>query len=363
MVDFIGTELLGAKGQKTTLRMNVEKPQARKRTFPETEPQDLNFQVIEVKSEEESLQAALCLWDEYAYSYPYPFENFYRPKLLKETIASGQIRSYLVVNDHGEVAGHYALSFYKNHPGMPELASVVVRRNFRRYGVFSKMMAHGVAEARRLNCQALLTKPVLFHTATQHVATKLGFVPTAIAFDHLYGEVESDYNHGQRLSVACSVLLFNEKSATLYAPSDLKASIEEIYQKLGKDYRFVEEGTIREDSLLTSETDTNTKSAGLTVTEVGADFAPVIKEIDRDFTAQKMEVIEALLPLEKPGCQKAYTMLKELGYFFTGVIPGGADGDLLMMQKVITGLPSQAGIVTEAPYTELLAAINQKIDS
>jgi|GEM_PF-4903071 len=34
-----------------------------------------------------------------------------------------------------------------------------------------------------------------------------------------------------------------------------------------------------------------------------------------------------------------------------------------MMQKVITGLPSQAGIVTEAPYTELLAAINQKIDS
>lgn len=362
MVDFIGTEFLGLAGQKTIIRMNIPRVEIRERTFSENKPKDLNFHIIEVTSEQEILQAELCIWDEYGYSYS--FEKFYQPPLLKETIESGEIRSYLVLNEHGEVAGHYALMFSRNHPGLPELASVVVRHNFRRYGVFSMMMAHGVEQAQKLGYPALLTKPVLYHTATQHVATKLGFVPTAVAFDHLFDKVESEYNHGKRLSVACSVLLFQEKAATLYAPVELQPLIEQIYQKLGKDYQFVleESKSLNETSCVRSDSDCLTQSGGITVEVIGKDFAAIIKEIDRDFTARKIEVVEALLPLEKTGCQEGYRLLKELGYFFTGVIPGGVTGDLLMMQKVITALPSCEGIVTEAPYTELVTAILKEIE-
>lgn len=361
MVDSIGTELLGTDGQKTFIRMHLDQPSFEKRAFSEAEPKDLNFKIIEVTTESEMLQAELCVWDEYRYSYP--FEGFYQPKILKETIASGKIRSYLTVNDHGEVAGHYALTFSDDHPGMPELASVVVRRNFRGLGIFSRMMKHGVAEAKRLKVAALLIKPTLFHTATQHEATKLGFVPTAIAFDHIYEKVESEYNQGDRLSVACSVrLLAPVSKATLYPLPEWRPLIVEIYAALAKDYQFAEGAIEAETSRLRSDSDTLTQSGRILVDVIGHDFAEEIREIDRDFTSQKIEAWELFLPLEDPGCPAAARGLKKLGYFFTGVIPGGENGDLVLLQKVITGLPSGANIVTEKPYTELFAAVTQLIE-
>ena len=121
MTDDFGMEKLGRDGQRIFVRMNIlrkivfQEPEP----YPETKALDTNITIKEVKTPKDAIEAIRCIYSEYGYSYCY--ERLYYIDSFMEAIERGELRSFLAVNEHGQTAGHFALSFsdkFKNRENL-----------------------------------------------------------------------------------------------------------------------------------------------------------------------------------------------------------------------------------------------------
>ncbi len=135
-------------------------------------------------------EAIYCIFHEYQYTYAY--EDLYKLDTFQQLVESELLHSYLVVNNHKQVAGHFGLSESSVLPNMPEICTVVIKVEFRKLHFGSKIFAYAVEEAKRMKKPAMWAQPTAFHTGTQNICNKLDFVPTGFLFQYVNKDIKAN---------------------------------------------------------------------------------------------------------------------------------------------------------------------------
>lgn len=356
MTDGLGMENLGENGQRIFVRLNI----LHEIVFDEPEPYsdtvalDTNITIRPVLTKKDALEAIRCIYSEYGYSYSY--QKFYYIDSFLKAIEKKEIMSFLAINDHGQTAGHFSLIFSKHFKNMPEISTVVTRKEFRGLGLFGKFMNHCMLLGMELNFKAFMGQPVAFHTMSQKVFNKAGFSSTAILFSYVHSEIESEYNiDKQRLDLFAAVkLLNNDSTSVIYPPDELQPFIEYTFNKIGIKYSIKKDFSPSAVSGVSMDANFLLKSTKIVVLEADNSFDEFLEDAIKDSIHQKFEMIEIFISLNTPSCNYAYNTAIDFGFNFTGLLPGSETADYIVMQMLIGSDLNYDKLVATADYEKLI---------
>lgn len=332
-VDGIGIEKLGKEGQRIYVRQRIRKSIEFKKPEPyqQMEVLDQNISIRPVETEQDAIEAIRCIYSEYGYSYSY--ENLYYVDSFLRAVRDGQFLSFLAVNEHGQTAGHFALSFSELFKDMPEISSVVIRKEFRGLKLFTKFVDHCVKIGGERHFRALMGQPVAYHTASQKVVASAGFTATSLLMSYIASDLESEYNKGERLDLCASVLIMDEEArSAVYPPRELIPFIRKMYDRLGWKYEICEEDHPARSTKIKIQDNSVLRMTRIVLEEAGEDLAQLLRDTVRDVIHKKNEMIELMISLNSPSCACGYRAARECEFAVSGVIPGGGNGDYLLMQ-------------------------------
>ena len=334
-VDEIGMEKLGNEGQRIFVRKKFINPLEFKAPEPyeETVAFDTNITIRPVLNREDVIEAIRCIYSEYGYSYSY--ERLYYVDSFMQLIKSGELMSFLAVNDHGQTAGHFALAFSDLYKNMPEVSTVVIKKEFRGLGLFSKFMEYSEALGKEKGFRALMGQPVTYHPMSQKAFLRAGYTATSLLMSYINTEVESEYNKGERLGLSASVKMLDPEAYSLVYPHpDLSGFVDKIYGRLGIKYKMMADGGAEENTEMSVETNSVLKMSRIIVGKAGEDMEGSLRQALKDIIKQKSEMAELIIKLNEPSCPYAYEVAKKCDFAFSGIIPGGENGDYIIMQHL-----------------------------
>jgi len=363
--DDVGMERLGKDGQRIFARLNILNPIefVTPKPYEKEEALDTNISIKPVECEKDIVEAIRCIYSEYGYSYAY--ERLYYVDTFMQMIKNKDIMSYLAVNDHGQVAGHFALAFSDMYKSMPEISSVVIRQEFRGLGLFSKFMKHSIEIAKENNFRALMGQPVGFHVMSQKAFLRENFTSTSLLMSYLGSDLESEYNEEKkRLDLTVSVKIIDpDASSTIYSHKELVPFIKKMYDRLGWKYTILD-GQGKESHLRISVENIDALVMKRVVLyESNEDLEATLLDTIQDAIGKKYEMIEMALLLNAPSCDYGYEISKKCGFSVSGLIPGGENGDYLILQYIVGGKPDYDGLVLTGEFEELrddIKAINNR---
>lgn len=355
MTDDFGMEKLGKDGQRIFIRMNIlhkivfEKPEP----YPDIEVLDTNISIKAVETPEEAIEAIRCIYSEYGYSYSY--ERLYYIDSFMKAIKNKEIMSFLAVNDHGQVAGHFALAFSDTFKSMPEVSTVVTRKEFRGLGLFSKFMDHCIKVGKECGVRALMGQPVAFHPYSQKAFIKSGFTASALLLSYIPSDVESEYNkNNERLDLFASVKILDETAHTvIYPPEEITAFADNVFKRAGYRYEVGESNTLCESTAISVETNLPLKSTKMILNGAGEDLEQILQDSIKGVLRGKIEMVELLISMNDSSCRYAYEIAKQCGFVFAGIIPGSENADYLVMQMLVGSDCRYDQLVVVGDYEEI----------
>lgn len=353
--DDIGMEQLGKDGQRVFVRMNVLHPIAFRKPEPyaQTEVLDTNISIKPVETEADALEAIRCIYSEYGYSYSY--DKLYYVDRFMDMIKTGELMSFLAVNEHGQTAGHFALAFSDTFKNMPEITTVVTRKEFRGLGLFAKFMNYCLMLGKQHGFRAFMGQPVAFHPISQKAFLKSGFTATSVLLSYIGSDIESEYNKdNRRLDLFASVKILDESAKTIvYPPLSLCPFVDGIFQKLGWQYEIRHQAALRKHTEMRVENNDMLKTCKVLINGASADMKQILEDTVKDTLRKKYEMIEMLISLNDPSCTFAYETARECKFVLSGLIPGGENGDYLVMQLLIGNDCLYDQLVTVGEFEEL----------
>jgi len=355
MADGFGIEKLGKDGQRIFVRSDVkhqivfEKPEP----YPETKVLDTNITIKAVETHEDAIEAIRCIYSEYGYSYSY--ENLYYIDRFMNSIKNKEIMSFLAVNEHGQTAGHFALAFSDTFKNMPEISTVVTRKEFRGLGLFAKFMNHCMKLGKQYGFRALMGQPVAFHPLSQKAFIKSGFTATALLLSYISSDIESEYNKDhKRLDLFTSVKILDKNArSTVYPPDEISEFLKNIFSKAEYNCEFKNEHHYDENTVINVETNPSLKATKIIVKSASDDLENILTDAIKDSVRANSEMIELLISLNVPGCEYAYKTAKKNHFVFSGAIPGSETADYIVMQLLIGSDKNYDRLVTVGEFEQL----------
>lgn len=355
MVDGFGMEKLGKDGQRIFLRMNILRKLAFRQPepYPETEVLDTNITIKPVETHEDAIEAIRCIYSEYGYSYCY--EKLYYIESFMNAIRNKEIMSFLAVNEHGQTAGHFALAFSGTFQNMPEISTVVIRKEFRGLGLFAIFNDYCIALGKKLGFRAIVGQPVAFHPFSQKALLKSGFVATSVLLAYIDSALESEYNkNGQRLDLfACVRPLDTSFRSILYPPAEIRAFTDKVFQRLGCGYEFRDDAHPGDSTAISIESSGALKSTKMILMGAADDLEQILRDSVKDAIRGHNEMIEILISMNDPSCPHAYETAKKCGFAFSGIIPCGETADYIVMQMLVGADCRYDHLVTVGEFEEL----------
>lgn len=336
-MDDIGMEKLGKDGQRIFVRMNILRPIAFKAPEPYTEIEvlDTNISIKPVETQEDAIEAIRCIYSEYGYSYSY--EKLYYVDSFLNMVKNKELMSFLAVNEHGQTAGHFALAFSDTFKNMPEISTVVTRREYRGLGLFAKFMDYCLELGKKHGFRAFMGQPVAFHPMSQKAFLKSDFTATSVLLSYISSDIESEYNiDNKRLDLFASVKILDESAqSTVYPPTEIRCFVDKIYGKLGWEYTLCDDYKLCDNTKISIENNNSLKSAKIILNGASDDLKQILEGTVKDSIRRKYEMIEMLISLNDPSCTHGYETSKKCGFVLSGLIPGSENCDYLVMQKLI----------------------------
>lgn len=354
-MDEIGMEKMGKNGQRIYIRQRILNPIHFKKPepYPEMEALDTNITIRPVVTEEDAIEAIRCIYSEYGYAYGY--ERLYYQDSFLRLIENGDIMSFLAVNDHGQTAGHFSLTFSDTYKNMPEMSTVVIRKKFRGLRLFSKFIEHSIEVGKKHRFRALMAQPVAYHVISQKAFLREEFTATSLLMAYLHSDMGGAYGgENERLDIsACVKILDEEAFSKVYPPEELKSFITKQYDRLGWKYELCEAMGPAETTQISVEDNGTLKIKKITLMQSAEDFEQILNDTVRDTIRKKNEMIEMMIALNDPSCAYGYEIAKKYQFVFSGVIPGAENGDYLVMQRLIGEEIKYEQLVTTGEFEEL----------
>lgn len=353
--DGVGIEKLGKEGQRIYIRQRIKNPIHFNppETYPDTEALDTNITIRPVATEKDAIEAIRCIYSEYGYSYSY--EQLYYVDSLLCMIKNNELISFLAVNQHGQTAGHFALAFSELYKNMPEISSVVIRKEFRGLGLFSKFIDYCIDMGKKQGFRALMGQPVAFHPMSQKAFLRAGFTATSLLMSYINSDIESEYNKDeQRLDLCSSVkILDTTAQSIIYPPKELTSFIGKIYNRLEWQYEFRENSKVSDLTEISIENNGTLRMKRIILRHSSEDLEQILKETVTDSIRKKNEMVELFISLNSPSCEHGYQTAKKCHFILSGIIPGGETNDYLVMQILLNTKRHYEHLITVGEFDEL----------
>jgi len=384
-VDFLN---LGSRGKETVFVKYLEhgsvadagppaEPAPLEAPPPVPEPERVDLHLGHMRPEQ-AIDVCRCIYD--AYRYTYVNEHMYYPDRVVALNRSGDMVSAVATTPDGEVAGHAALVFPEDTHDIADLATVAVKARYRGQSVARRLGEYLDQEARERGLAGIYVDQVTAHTFTQKFCHRLGF--TDCGFLLAYSPATTSYKGiNEKLDGRGSLVLGYKylcppAETPLYAPLCHRPMIAEIYERLGVPCSFAHptldaelpaaaavavgaaaatappDAAVSTDgapadaaaaaavgaavepaaSELIASVNTRRSAAVVQVPVYGPDLELQVRRGLHRLKCEQVQVVVVYLNLLKPGTGAVADLLEDLGFLFTGILPGGPSGDRLVMQ-------------------------------
>ena len=318
----------------------------------------------------EALEVAKTVYRTYGYSYAHDY--IYYPEKIVALNASGEVHSALAVTEANEIAGHGALSRWRDNPLIAELGQGVVVPKLRSRGCFAKLTEYLIGTARSRGFAGIFGAAVTVHPFSQKTALQQGLKDCALFLCLVPPTV--DFKGLKTVPPARGSMLVQFKylgeppAAKVYAPAQHADMLRAIYANLDAtsipqicttSADVTDEGeSVYKINLIRS-----LNFARIRLDRYGQDIVADIRLKLRELCLQRWDVIHLVMPLSDPKTAHLCGRFEELGFFFAGILPLGlASGDSLILQYLNTFSACYGAIQTASRFASDLVAYVQARD-
>lgn len=287
----------------------------------------------------QALEVCRILYGAYGYSYFYP--HMYYPERLIELNRSGHLFSAIATTETGELVGHCALMKSDLDQKIAEIGIGAVKPEYRSRGILRRLSEFLVSRAKSDDLVGVFTQAVTNHTFSQQVGSKMGFKDTGILLAYVpeSSSFKGITDHlNQRDSMVIQFLALNaETKNTSFLPIKHEQMLTAIYNYIGLQAQFGSLKSIpqslakRQAAIRTVICDVD-GLAKIFVDEYGEDVVSQVRRGLRDLCMTKIDVVYLYLDLSDPLTCDFVSEFENLGFFFCGLLPAGAKGDVLILQ-------------------------------
>ena len=332
---------LGWKGQEILIRRLIRRDggaaaarREESRQEEEAPAAPLRIAVRRMRPEEAATISKLAY---FAYRYTYIKEHLYDPEEVRRRNEDGRMLSYVAVDEeNGQLVGHMAM-IPDELSDMPELGAGFVNPRYRKSGGFKTLNAYMIQDARQQGWQGIFGTAVTSHSYSQMSAAGTGMRESALlvsrvtpmAFQAITDQALS------RESFLYMFLLFDPTPRKpYYPPPHHREIIEKICRHVNMAVSFrASPGEIALPVRGEMETKTDVYQAGhVVVHRWGGDTLSQVRTILRHWRLDRLETIYLYLPLSEPSTAVLCRSSEEMGFFFSGLMPGRAGEDWLVLQ-------------------------------
>jgi N-acetylglutamate synthase-like GNAT family acetyltransferase/anti-sigma regulatory factor (Ser/Thr protein kinase) len=287
----------------------------------------------------EAVEVARCVYKAYGYSYGQ--EHVYFPERLVQLNEAGEVFSVVAVTREQKVVGHAALVRHDMNCLIAEMGMAAVEPAFRGQGVLTRLTEFLVARAKAERLTGVFSQAVTNHPYSQQAglaigekdcAIKLGFIPATSSFKGITERLP------QRDSAVVHFMYLNRPSTvSVCLPSHHRDMVVRLYQHLGVlpewEETYVDGERVQADrSAVRVSASVRMGLARIEVVQYGRDALQEVKTRLKELCMRHFDVIHLYLNLGDPLTCRFTEQFEELGFFFSGILPGGCPGDALILQ-------------------------------
>jgi serine/threonine-protein kinase RsbW len=318
---------------------------------PKTVPVEgrAGIEIVPMKPEQ-AVEVARCIYDSYRYTYVN--EQMYYPDRIAALNVSGDIYSAVAVALDGEVAGHAALVFSPEDPGVADLALAATKAKFRGQSIASRLGKFLDGEALARGLAGLFIEEVTVHTFTQRFCHKIGFIDCGflLAYSPVTTFRGIDEDRRARGSVIIGFKYLSPPvPLRLYAPARQREVISQLYADMGVSVEMVPspaEGISQEEPgrgeplgrgesprrreplgrgepVLMTTVNLRRAVATIRIPAYGEGLKAKLRRELHRVLREEVRVVVVFLDLLRPGTPWVADMLENMGFLFTGIRPGG----------------------------------------
>jgi serine/threonine-protein kinase RsbW len=274
-----------------------------------------------------------------AYGYSYAYEHAYYPDRLRELVRSGRIYIAVAVTPAGEIAGHCALIRKEQAPRIAELGLGAVKPQFRSQSVFTKLTDHLIKKAGDEGLMGVFGEAVTNHTFSQKTGQSLGlrdcalmvgYVPATVSFKEI-----TEHLPFRDSLIVHFLYIRKPQSVKIYPPLHHKDMILRLYGNVGMAPQVDESAMFapnQSEAVVVTSASRTKDSAEIHIRSFAANIVPEIKTRLKELRLKRTDIIHLYMDLEDPGTAAYCKDFEEMGFFFSGILPGGSRGDALILQ-------------------------------
>lgn len=356
-------EQLGIDGQRLTFFVKQERgyvmpdlPSVREELL---EDEEVTCRLTQ-PNPEDIIEAIRCLYEVYRYEYIH--QELYHTEQFEKLLRSGTYVSMLAENAHHQVVGYMALQEHDWFPGLREACSLVVKPMARGLGLSSLLSSELFSVAIEEDAGNLYGMPVLHHAVSQKLLSNAEFVPCGLYANIMdMSGFEGHEDDGGKCSVAfCFYRVGRAASHMLYLPEECAAFVEGVFGAAGMPFeRGTEKGIAHEASSIAHCVDTIYRSLSVKIDAIGPDLYERLEAWQLNNSQADLDVAIVYLNARDPEAPECYRYFREMGFVFTGCLPGGLQGDYLLLQH-LNGHPfNRDGSVLLPDYADMLDRLYQ----
>jgi hypothetical protein len=276
---------------------------------------------------EDALGVALAYHETYGDGFP--LDYVYDPAEIARRNATGELHTVVARTGKGEVVGFAGIFRPAPHPDVYEAGQLNVVRSYRKRQVgtgLTEALFKGVIP--RLPISLLCCEALANATFSQQMAMTEGLEPVGLEVECLPPVQEGE----PRLSLVLLVKAYGKAACSAHLPDAYRDFCETAYAELGLP-RSLSPG-----AAFSGETQADRFSlptAGLlrlTVRRCGADLAEAVAGAEAQ--ADGRGAVQVFLDLGDAAAPRAVELLRDRGYFLSGLLPCWFGTDALVLQKV-----------------------------
>ena len=310
-------------------------------------------------------QIIACVRDAYGDSYVKPF--LYTEEGILHHEKTGELRFCVAVSDH-VVAGITGCELSASFPGMAEIACQIIRREYNGYGLALPLALYTMEQAEKLPLTGQFARALGCHLISQKTLDGMGFTACGFLLNIFRKDVFLHrFDNGDYAKIPQSLAVRRQRktdAGTLWMPEELIPLADAMYQKLGLLWNC-RNRTTAPSSATHMEREENTAHATLTLwaRACGEDFPGLLARELSAVADNPAQTVNLYLNLSSPGSAQAYEAAHRQGFFFTGFLPCGADGEYMILHHPLKVPVHLDGIPHIPEYAPFMAQIRRQLCS
>lgn len=301
----------------------------------ETSPMIIGEKYILRPAEEKDIPSIIsCIREEYGDCYYR--RAFYSEEYLRKTMPQLNL---FVAMDGDNLCGFQSMISHMPEDEYVEGASQIFFKEYRGFGLSRKLVDYTYDLARKQNFYSIYATAVTFHKITQSMCEKEGMIPIGFNFgSYITSKMHNSFHLGTNKKYVQAILLLpliKPENKSVYIAENTKELAEYIYSKLGIEYKILTDKSEPEIKQSDIETKVNAREqlVHIRVHTIGQDFKDKIVEI-KDKYSGELWTIQLILPIEGPESVWAQEMLKNEGFFVSGMRPLCNKKEQIFMQYI-----------------------------